>query len=595
MEPSGLQSSNLFTPPEMIDLCKTTRVQPWVLRRLAQHLAVCIVYLALAVAITWPLATAPSRYLLIGAEPSATVPLLNLWTIWWNVDRLNHGYRDYWHAPIFHPTDDAFTYSEPQTAVGWFAYPLWGSLLSPAGVYNTLLLLFLTLNGWASFLVLRRCRLVWYVSAAGGAYVTVLPMVHWQISVFQLVSLWGVAGTVWALIRFQRVPSVMRALQIGVAFAITYLLCCYHGLFFSVLLMCGAPLLFGRRLLQRRFWIGAALALTTACLLLAPVVSAQLQVAERRPKEYPAQWIEKLSTSPLDYLRTPWPQWLASATRQAEKGLYQWPLSPGSIKTMLAVVGCVWGVWSFRRRRVALFLGIIAVMAVLLSMGPRLEVAGLSPHTALAKCYPGFAHVRNLFRFAFFYQWSVAILAAFGLQAVLLGAASLLPPKRRWMVGVVIGVAAILVVFETWPSQRRLYELPEFKSASAWVGWVEDNVAKEEALVFLPLPEDQKAKSFLPTGEWMYFQMWHRRAIANGYSAMLPREYARLNRAMQGFPTVGAIEALQAAGIRYCVLDRKRGADYDEETMRELGLTMEFDHDASELQFWLVPASSLTP
>jgi hypothetical protein len=330
-------------------------------------------------------------------------------------------------------------------------------------------------------------------------------------------------------------------------------------------------------------------------LLLAPVVSAQLQVAERRPKEYPAQWIEKLSTSPLDYLRTPWPQWLASATRQAEKGLYQWPLSPGSIKTMLAVVGCVWGVWSFRRRRVALFLGIIAVMAVLLSMGPRLEVAGLSPHTALAKCYPGFAHVRNLFRFAFFYQWSVAILAAFGLQAVLLGAASLLPPKRRWMVGVVIGVAAILVVFETWPSQRRLYELPEFKSASAWVGWVEDNVAKEEALVFLPLPEDQKAKSFLPTGEWMYFQMWHRRAIANGYSAMLPREYARLNRAMQGFPTVGAIEALQAAGIRYCVLDRKRGADYDEETMRELGLTMEFDHDASELQFWLVPASSLTP
>jgi hypothetical protein len=331
------------------------------------------------------------------------------------------------------------------------------------------------------------------------------------------------------------------------------------------------------------------MALTTACLLLAPVVSAQLRVAERRPKEYPDQWIQKLSTSPLDYLRTPWPQWLAPVQRQAERGPYQWPLSPGSVKTLLAIVGCGWGVWSLRRRRVALFLGVIAAMAVLLSMGPRLEVAGLSPHTALAKYYPGFAHVRNLFRFAFFYQWSVAILAAFGLQAVLLRSARLVPPKRRWLVGVVIGVAAILVVFETWPLQRRLYEVPEFNSASNWLAWVEDNVADDEALVFLPLPEDQRAKSFLPTAEWMYFQMWHRRAIANGYSAMLPGEYARLNRAVHGFPTAAAVEMMQAAGIRFCVLDRKRGPDYDEESMRELGLTMEFDHDASGLQFWRIP------
>jgi len=30
-----------------------------------------------------------------------TVPRLNLWTLWWNSERLLHGYRGYWHAPVF--------------------------------------------------------------------------------------------------------------------------------------------------------------------------------------------------------------------------------------------------------------------------------------------------------------------------------------------------------------------------------------------------------------------------------------------------------------------------------------------------------------
>jgi len=29
------------------------------------------------------------------------VPRLNLWTLWWNSERLLHGYRGYWQAPIF--------------------------------------------------------------------------------------------------------------------------------------------------------------------------------------------------------------------------------------------------------------------------------------------------------------------------------------------------------------------------------------------------------------------------------------------------------------------------------------------------------------
>ena len=49
-----------------------------------------------------------------GSSQVATVPLFNLWTIWWNADRLRHGLKDYWDAPIFYPERDTFAFSEPQ-------------------------------------------------------------------------------------------------------------------------------------------------------------------------------------------------------------------------------------------------------------------------------------------------------------------------------------------------------------------------------------------------------------------------------------------------------------------------------------------------
>src|SRR4051794_35687787 len=75
-------------------------------------------YLALAIWATWPLAgwTEPdpksplarrafnfTTALPQGTESVATVPLFNLWTIWWNADRARHGFHGYWDAPIFYP------------------------------------------------------------------------------------------------------------------------------------------------------------------------------------------------------------------------------------------------------------------------------------------------------------------------------------------------------------------------------------------------------------------------------------------------------------------------------------------------------------
>lgn len=54
-----------------------------------------------ALVATWPLPLHLASRVPTGTEPTATVPLFNLWSLRWNADRLAHLYSGYWRAPIF--------------------------------------------------------------------------------------------------------------------------------------------------------------------------------------------------------------------------------------------------------------------------------------------------------------------------------------------------------------------------------------------------------------------------------------------------------------------------------------------------------------
>src|SRR5262245_30729343 len=50
------------------------------------------IFFLAAIWITWPLAAHWTTSLPLGCEDEPVVPLLNLWTQWWNIDRIGHGY-----------------------------------------------------------------------------------------------------------------------------------------------------------------------------------------------------------------------------------------------------------------------------------------------------------------------------------------------------------------------------------------------------------------------------------------------------------------------------------------------------------------------
>ncbi len=133
-----------------------------------------------------------------------------------------------------------------------------------------------------------------------GAIVCLLPLVHLQLGVFQVIALGGIIWTILALERFRRCPGPFQAVHWAAAFACTDSLCCYYGLFLSILLLICAPLLFGRRLLQKRTWWWGLAALACTMLLLLPIVWAQLTHNRQHSFKYPEEWVAALSVLPTD-------------------------------------------------------------------------------------------------------------------------------------------------------------------------------------------------------------------------------------------------------------------------------------------------------
>jgi len=91
---------------------------------LRRILVEAVVFGALAVASTWPLALRLADAVPFGGDRAPTVAFFCLWELSWNLDRLPHLFAGYWDAPIFHPAPYTFALSEPMPLQGSAAAPV---------------------------------------------------------------------------------------------------------------------------------------------------------------------------------------------------------------------------------------------------------------------------------------------------------------------------------------------------------------------------------------------------------------------------------------------------------------------------------------
>ena len=555
-------------------------------------------YVVLAMLIQWPLTGSITSQISYGHETESTVPLLNLWTVWWNAHSAGQGFRDYWNAPIFYPTTKTFVFSEAQPTSLVVAPLLWLTG-NRCLAYNTYQLLILALNGYSAHRLLRRLGHIPWLAFCGGVMSQILPFVMWQFGVVQLTTLFGIYWTIQAVIDLfegpqtiyadpvsgldiktpglpaARTPSFTAAssmetevagelpnptatpwhtsagpsrrligLRLVLVYGITYWACNYWGLFLTLLLVPCSLCFWNRRLLLLAFWREIGLAGLMGLVMIGPFALLQRSLAASHDwqSSRTEDLVYGLSAHPQDHTDVPWRTWTSWLERPELDRDNVWGLGGGGLKLLMVPLGLIVACATPRRRRWGLFALVFGLAAFGLSLGPTVRVAeGIplmgqaSPYQLLQQYVPGFGLIRSPFRFAVFVQLAAVWLSVEALDLLNPARWTKEPHSVSVSAWIPLVLMSSLVTLEAVPPTTRLCPLPAHDRLPVWVVWLRDHAEPGGGIACLPFPRGNQVGDYEETTHWMYWGTFHGRPLLNGYSGFFPKPYNDLRDALDQY------------------------------------------------------------
>jgi hypothetical protein len=236
------------------------------LRRVAGEIAVFALYLLLAIALTWPLASQLST-----AVSDLGDPLLNAWILDWTSHALVTQPLHLFDAPIFYPSMKPLAYSEHLTGIALLVLPFHLAGVSAMTLHNIAMLLAFTLSGYGAFVLARMFTRSFPACFIAGIFFAFVSFKFDHLPQVQVVSAGWIPLTLAALVAYWRWPSKKYAALFAAAFVMNGLTNVYYLLFVSAAF--GVTLLFlffaaPRR--ELRFWTRLAIACVIAALVLLP-------------------------------------------------------------------------------------------------------------------------------------------------------------------------------------------------------------------------------------------------------------------------------------------------------------------------------------
>ena len=365
---------------------------------------------------------------------------VNAWVLAWGGDRLAHGLLGFWSPPIFYPYSNTLAYSENLLGITAVVAPVQWWWSNPTLTYNVAFLLSFVVSAVSGFLLARDLtgsRTAGLVAGFGFAFT---PYRWAQLTHLQVLWAAWLPLVLWTLHRALRVQRwSWWALFVG-ALLLQVLAYGYSAFqaAVAVALIVGASLVgYGVDAARVR---RMALSALIVGLLLVPAMAAYYHVWS--PREPTPGDLVNYSADLSSYLNVfpdlPDARWLPGMA-QDEGHLF-----PGAAVVILALIGLVpTGRWRPVTRWRWVY-AVMALLAVLLSLGPEPRVWGRAlPIPAvyewLLSTVPLFSAMRVPARFGMLAILACTVLAAMGFQRVMAGAGG------RWRLALTAVVLALIV------------------------------------------------------------------------------------------------------------------------------------------------------
>jgi hypothetical protein len=492
-------------------------------------------YVALSIAMTWPLAAR------LGSElPAGGDNLYVAWSLAWIAHALAHAPMHLPDGNIFFPVRSSLAFSDPNVSSGLLLAPLHYAGASPATLLAVLLLVSFILGGLATAMLTAVFGGEARIALAAGVFFAFSPLRFSHLDHLQLYASWWIPLALATLDRYlrdgRRIDAWLTAASIGFqAYTSIYLVVFQVT---ALTLLAAMAIVTGRTRRPLSGLVGGLVAPAVAVAIVSAPLGAVYLTASRtwalvRSLEenayYSASPLSWLSSAPTNVL---WGRALArfsDANAPWEKLLF-----PGLAPVVLGAVALSRQPKSFQVR----FGIVLFALAAMLSLGPFLNFAG---HTVRLPYGYGFDWLPPLRALRVPARW--ALLGSLGLSLAAAAGLARLPRAVFWPV-------VAFAVAEAWVIPPLTVPLPNGGEAPPVYRFLAESSGP---LIELPLASSS-AEGYRLEPPRVYWSTLHWRPIANGYSGYTPPPYRELVRLFEGESPAEALRFLGAWNLTTVVV-----------------------------------------
>ncbi|HEX8170725.1 MAG TPA: hypothetical protein VF824_09320 [Thermoanaerobaculia bacterium] len=440
-----------------------------------QDAAAALLFVALSIAMTWPLAPNLGRAV---SDPGD--PYITTWMLDWDWYATLHQPLSLFDANAFYPARWSLAFSENLYGIALVIFPLRAIGVAPLLAHNIALILGFAFCGFAAYLLGARLTGSFAAGLAAGVFYAFVPFRFVHLPHLQ--HIWGgwLPMLLVTLLAYAKQPTRRRAILFAAVFVMNGLTN-VHFLFFGAFASAATAAL----LIPRRAYRELLFAMCGALLVLAPFLYPYYAAAKTFGMQRTSLDVASFSATPRD--------WITPDEPQAERRVY-----PG----LLALVCSALALLLLRREaaRVSLALLWIAI-GFAGSLGLNFEF-----HRFLFGAVPGFRAIRAPARWAMIAYVGMAILIAL--------VTAFAARANRWLA---LAVPLAFVVTLNRAPIRWYLSIPEPRAVDRWL-------AKSGRGAIVEVPIDVGASEY----EAMFRATFHHRPMVNGVSGFAPPERVAL-------------------------------------------------------------------